>query len=599
MTLIKKLTSLFSLLFLLNELKTTIKRFPFPVMCSVFLFAFSFAEINDLTNFSPEMSFKIIVICIAGFFLGGAIKLYCEACMVADGKGRIASLMALIILAVLVLMTPQGAEERFAALILSALAMVSVGAFIFRKSNDVSIWSFNRQVVFGGAISFIAALILFAGASGALASIGYLFEIKIHGDVYSTLWVFGASLVAPLYALSFVPRQFDVSEQECHMPSQVGFIANWILAPLVAVYIAILYAYFIKIGVTFDIPKNQLAYMIAGFALAGIITYQVSWPFVRSGHANRLLRFLMRFLFPVLVLPIIVMIVAIMIRIDEYGVTEKRYVVALAALWFLFLAAGFTFKKLQLKHIGLSFAVILFLGACGPWGMTQVSQQSQFSRLEKLIDQYGLIEEGKIVKAKKEIPFVDRKNISSIVQYLSRTPYKETIKAWLPESENESASKGEGLSPAAVTNQMGFDFVNRYAAAGNKERFHVNANIHDLRNIKVQGFDYILSNLYARLDTKDINRNAFASETDQALPKITWEFNENGLLMVRVEGHKNIAFDVAALAKENHHKDVKALSLDGLGQGMKIRLVFKQISGTVKDDNYEVTDASFFMLLDL
>lgn len=600
---LKKLSSLISI----DELKNTAVRFPVPVLCSVLLFVLGFAEINNLWRLPNEIAQNLFVSLIAGFFLSGAVHLMGEARPLGRLKTIGFAVLAVAVVSILIFVTERGQEERFFILILSTIAFVLVAPFIGRQNDDLSFWCFARQVGFGAAISFIAALILFGGASGALASIGYLFEVKIHHDIYSTLWLFGASLVAPLYALSFVPSQFETKAQECHLPSQVGFIANWILAPLVAIYIAILYAYFIKIGVTGDIPKNQLANMIVGFGFAGIATYLIAWPFtndgsLKSNRANALLKGVMKYLFPLLLIPVLVMVYAIMIRVFEYGMTEKRYIVVVSALWLLFLIGGFIAKKLQLKHIILSFAVLLFLSVVGPWGMTPVSQASQFNRLEKTLTALDILQEGEIVKAQKDLSFEDRKNISSKLTYLQKTEYYDEIIEWFTDEQMKTIkndiNENKTTYPSNLTSLMGFEFVHRYANDHNNESFYLNGKGIGHEMFAVRGYDYIMINRNAYIQ-KDGEAREIVTKAKGGAPEVKWRLDEQGILKVTVQGRGSLDFDISTFAKEQKGKNNQALILEEFGLGMKIRLVFGGISGKIKDEVYHVQNIRFAMLLDL
>jgi len=205
-----------------------------------------------------------------------------------------------------------------------------------------------------------------------------LFDVRIGNDIFSDIFALSATIVGPIYALSFVPKKFDQGDETCHAPIQVGFITNWILAPLVIIYMGILYAYFVKIGVNWEIPKGQLSFMITGFIGIGLATYMISWPQRDTG--GKLLQLMMKYFFSAMLIPVVMQAISIGARLDQYGFTEKRYVVAISVLWFAFIAVGFMLKKLDLKHIPLSLACLLLLASWGPWSARDVSAYSQIGK---------------------------------------------------------------------------------------------------------------------------------------------------------------------------------------------------------------------------
>lgn len=613
-TIKSKISSLFSV----EGFMQTLRRFPVPVFCSVILYVILFGEVNDIWSIPRDFGPNIMTTLIVGFFFSGAVTLFCEARGYNARRTILAGIASVFVMALLVMTIDRGEEFRYFALTYAAISLVLVAPFVARKGDDLSFWVFSKYVCAGAVFAFVAALILFGGASGALASIGYLFEIKIRGDVYTTLWLFGSILVAPLYALSFVPQKFDVSAHDNNLPPQVGFIANWILAPLVAIYIAILYAYFIKIGVTGEIPKNQLAYMIAGFASAGIVTYLLAWPCVQEQKAGKLLRGIMRYLFPILLIPTVVMIYAIGVRISEYGVTEKRYIVVVAALWLVFLIVGFMAKKMQLKDILLSFAVLLIIATVGPWSMTPVSQASQFNRLEAMLMQHDIIQEGEIVKAEKDIPYEDRRSISSQLQYVERTKYYDDVLAWVTDEQRDAMKNdmyaNKELRAHQITDVMGFKFINRYEQAAATDRFNINIPRQDMQMMAVRGYDYVLPNMNVFYNEKSAERGIAQEKSiggkgtggQKNKPKVTYGLDEAGVLTITVEGRGAITFDVNKVAQDNHDPKLGynnpapvSVVLEKLGRGMKMRLVFKHISGKIEGNTYKVGNASFSLFLDL
>ena len=398
----------------------TVNRFPASFVCALLCFIIGFIEIFDIGNFPRGMMGNVILVSVIGFFWFGIVQLYKESHSHSKVIANGIAAAGIVFFYLLIFIPDHGEGIRLFSIVASLLLMITATPFILNKSDDLSFWSFNRKFGFGVAVAFIASVILFGGASAALASISYLFEVKISGKAYGLLWLFGATILAPIYALSFVPKNFVETIQECNTPKQVGFMANWILAPLVTVYMAILYAYFIKIGITAEVPKGQLASMITGFILAGIVTYQISWPFVFGGMANKLLRLLMKHFFTLMIVPVLVLFYAIYLRIDQYGFTEQRYIILIAALWFAFLSLGFAFKKLQLKHITISLAILLFFATWGPWGMKNVSYVSQHNRLEKILVKNDLLKDGQIQKIenKNDISIEERGEITEIVRYL-------------------------------------------------------------------------------------------------------------------------------------------------------------------------------------
>ena len=412
----------------------TVKRFPLSSLCGVLSFCIAVYAIHNNRTIDEEVILRLILSFGLGYLWFGFCQIFSEA---KNLNGVKHGLLALVGFAPLLFITFGSTDEFFRLFFIvpALMLLIMVAPYALRRSHDESFWIFNRHVWFGVAVAYVASLLLAGGVAAALEAIKYLFGVKIPSELWSDIFVFCGFVLGPIYALSFVPRQFDYKDEECHTPIQVGFIVNWIFAPLVLVYMTILYAYFIKIGVMREIPKGQLSYMIVGFLGAGLVTYIVSYPLHGLGgkesgskesgskaSGSKALRLISKYFFAAMIIPVVMQAVSIGMRIDQYGFTEKRYIVAMSVLWFAFIALGFLFKKLQLKHIPLSLALLLLLGSWGPWSARDISASSQLGRLEKVMKEHGLIKEGQVVPVAEgeDLPSDVRINIRGISDYIFR-----------------------------------------------------------------------------------------------------------------------------------------------------------------------------------
>lgn len=584
--------------------KETINRFTFSFVCAFFCFTLGITQIYDLVDISVGLMGNAVLLAIIGFFWCGVVQLYRESHSLSKSLSMIISIAGMIFFYLLVFVPGDGAGARLFSIVGALVILVSAVPFVFNKYDDLSFWSFNRKVGFGIAIAFIASLILFGGASAALASIGYLFEVKIPENSYATLWLFGATLLAPLYALSFIPTTFKETVAECDTPKQVGFIANWILAPLVAVYMGILYAYFAKIGITGDVPKGQLALMITGFSIAGIITYLLSWPFVFDGQANKLLKGLMQWFFPLMIIPVLVLFYAIYLRVNQYGFTEQRYILLIAALWFGFLAVGYTLKKLQLKHMTLSLAVLLLFGSWGPWGMYSVSKTSQENRLEAVLIKNNLLEDGKIVKVNKpeDVSLEDRVDITSRVNYLMR--HNRDFNRRNKEKNSKKLKEVYGFTKQKdFFDSIGFEQASAYQLREKNRvieegKFNFNFGQNYGHAIDVVRADYFVSSVYTHENSQ---RKVKLHEKEDIV--FTLEDN-NFIIVFPAYGELNVPLTSAVkqFLKENPKQERLKMryELNAKGSGFDAILRLNNISGDIGGDGQpEIRSLSAQVLITL
>jgi hypothetical protein len=224
-----------------------------------------------------------------------------------------------------------------------------------------------------------------------------------------------------------VPSRVIGLEQVRDYPKGLRVFTQYVLLPLVIIYLIILYFYEAKILFTLVWPRGIVSYLVIGFSTLGILALLLVWPLRDDAEHTWIRTFTKRFflaLFPLIVL----LCMAIGRRVMEYGVTENRYFIILLSLWLFIVALYFLFsRRKNIKFVPLSLFLAVLLSGFGPWNAFQVSSLSQHSRLEKILQQNKMLVNGKATKSKKEIKKVDQKEIASIVGYMIEVHGLESI----------------------------------------------------------------------------------------------------------------------------------------------------------------------------
>jgi len=201
-------------------------------------------------------------------------------------------------------------------------------------------------------------------------------------------------------------------------PKGLRIFTQYVLLPLVVIYLIILYFYEAKILFTLVWPRGIVSYLIIGFSTLGILALLLVWPLRDDAEHTWIRTFTKRFflaIFPLIVL----LIMAIGRRVMEYGVTENRYFLIVLSLWLFIVALYFLFsRRKNIKFVPLSLFFAALLCGFGPWNAFEVSSLSQHSRLENFFQKNKMIVNGKATKSKKTITKADQKEIASIVEYM-------------------------------------------------------------------------------------------------------------------------------------------------------------------------------------
>ena len=126
------------------------------------------------------------------------------------------------------------------------------------------------QLFFGLVISGIITLALLA----IFGSFFYIFGIDEPKDFYTYLWQFIWFVIAPQVCCTLISH----GEDEVDEPARVlQIILNFILSPAVIIYTVILYAYFIKIALEWDLPKGGVAWMVMAFVTVAMVGWLMQY----------------------------------------------------------------------------------------------------------------------------------------------------------------------------------------------------------------------------------------------------------------------------------------------------------------------------------
>jgi hypothetical protein len=362
---------------------------------------------------------------------------------------------------------PSGFFMRFALLIVGFVLLVMVLPYL-KKGELNGFWQYNRTLYFRLFVTAIFSIVLFAGLAIALAALDNLFGVSVPGKRYGELWVLIVGLFSPWFFLSGVPEDLDSLDRVEEYPKGLKIFAQYILLSLVIVYLLILYAYLLKILMQWSWPKGWVSSLILGFSATSILSLLLMHP-IRNRSENAWVRAAGKWLYIVLIPLIVVLFLAVMERIGDYGITESRYLGIALGIWLSAQVLYFLFSRSKsIKFTVVSLCLLAFLVSCGPWGMLSVSQRSQVGRLSRLLVKNRILIDGKVRKEHGKVSREDAQEISSIVSYLYQVHGYDAIQSWFADKLKENTNLGyaRNLSPSKVLDSMGVGFISSRIRAG-------------------------------------------------------------------------------------------------------------------------------------
>lgn len=267
---------------------------------------------------------------------------------------------------------------------LLTLAAVLAGA---RGQSDQAGWREAVDDAMSGVFGGVVAVVLGGGLSVWFLALQWLLGIKVPTDVYADTWAVALCLGFPLTALSQAKGGTGrIGEEPVKpMPGWLAILVAGPLTVLVIGYLVLVLLYLGRMIVAGGPPNGEVGLVTSGYLAAGVAVHLLSYPLRTEGP--QLSRLNYRW-FPWALLPALAALVwALAVRINHYGWTEYRYLVALLALWMAVFSATHLFHSRLARPLvpPLVLGCLLAAASVGPWGAKGVAVTSQTHRLEALV----------------------------------------------------------------------------------------------------------------------------------------------------------------------------------------------------------------------
>jgi len=404
---------------------------------------------------------------------------------------------------------------RFAALILAGFVLFMTA--IFRKKLE------NQEVysTLSGwrlAITGIYTLIIWGGISLILFAIEELLGVNIEEKAYMDTIVLIVGFFSPVFFFGGIPKTDEKLDPD-RIYKFFKILVVYVIAPLLTAYTVVFYIYALRILFSWDWPEGIVGNMVLWYSIIGTVTmYFLSGMDGESKWASIFGKWFPR----VIILPIVLLFISLIIRINAYGFTANRYFLGAAGIWTLGCALYMSivnYKKRCTRVITNSLVVIALLSVIGPWNAINVGRISQTNRLEKLLIKNNLLVDGQTQKnpdLSKEI----MGEISEEIVYLERN-YDSRKVDFLP----------EGFEQEDMKDVFGFEYTYYYKDPymnDNPRDVSIRQDELDLI-IDVRGYDYIWDSENWEIDFLETDEGKLGIEfiRDQDVNDLIITLNDN------------------------------------------------------------------------
>jgi len=387
---------------LYKESTDAVLRFPLSLLSSILA---TFLSIYLVENEVMEKNLSLLHLMLTfalGIPLFLMLELFSERYRLRLA-GRISGWVLGILVLVLIYLSfpsensPSNTYVPYIKYLIYNLALHLLVSFVpfLQKGNLAGFWNYNKTVFIRVVLTIFFSQVIALGMTLALGALNLLFDVKINPTTYVEVYILTYGIFNTWYFLAGIPKDFQSESSFISYPKGLKIFTQYILIPLLILYLGILYAYGAKIILSWDWPRGIVSYLIIAISVLGIFTNLLLFPYQKEEENSWIKGFYKVFYF--LLLPLTAMLfIAIGIRVEEYGLTVNRYIIVLMGIWLTFISFYFIFGFKSIKIIPISLAIAMILASFGPWGMFSWSEQNQLNRLEKILTESGILVDGKI-----------------------------------------------------------------------------------------------------------------------------------------------------------------------------------------------------------
>ncbi|MHB1327719.1 MAG: DUF4153 domain-containing protein [Gemmatimonadales bacterium] len=402
---------------LIRATTDTAARFPASLLAAGAAATAATLLIHDIGQEST--TWRVLAIAIFGISLATAAHLAGERAARRLPAARWAlPTLALLALGALAATSRSMPDQLFAArwLTLLLLGHLIVAIAPWDPTRDTPwFWQWNRRLLERTLLATLYAATLFLGLAVALAAVDRLLGIDVPSDAYPQLFAILTLIFHPWFVLHGVPRPPDADPLAAQndYPTGLKLFAQYVLVPLVTLYLMILTLYLARILMTQSWPSGWIGYLVSSVSVIGTLALLLVHP-LRDRADERWIRGYARWYFLALLPALAMLLLAIGKRIGQYGMTEPRYALLILAVWMTGIALYFgVTRSHRIALIPVSLAAVTLLALIGPWSMTSLSRQSQISRLSAILERSPLP-----VAAGQALAEDDRREVVAILTYL-------------------------------------------------------------------------------------------------------------------------------------------------------------------------------------
>ncbi|MDN3671712.1 DUF4153 domain-containing protein [Flavobacterium branchiarum] len=462
----------------------TITRFPLETITAVIGTILSII-LNEKSYNDPnrELYQKALMSCSLCFVLFLSVSLF----FLASKKNNILRFLTSLVLGSLIVAFIFSFHQyitnleiqQFIVLNIALHLLVSFAGFIPKRYDQDEFWEFNKQLFLRILTAGLYSIVLYSGLALAILAVDNLFNVEFNRNIYLYLFFIIVGIFNTIFFLSGIP---ETNNKEVPLtlnyPKGLKTFTQFILLPLISVYLVILICYEAKILATLSLPVGWVSYLVLIFALFGILSFLLVLPIAKETE-NLWIRTFNRWFYYLLIPLLGLLFWAILYRINLYGFTHDRYYVLLLAILLSIIVGYFLIQKYpKIKFIPICLCLGGLFSLVGPQSANAVSKNSQLSRFEEYVER----------SQKEKLTFEEEKDLSSIVDFVKKN---HDAKILLPVTNNKLdilIKSQTNPSSFSIMEALGLQYRSPYdSKKETSDNFYYNYSTNEIQNI--HGYD--------------------------------------------------------------------------------------------------------------
>ena len=169
--------------------------------------------------------------------------------------------------------------QQFLVLNIALHLLVSFAGFLPRTYNQDEFWEFNKQLFLRILTSALYSIVIYSGLALAILAIDKLFKVEFYDHIYFHVFFVIAGIFNTLFFLNGVPEtNNNQNPLILNYPKGLKNFTQFVLLPLISLYLVILICYEAKIVLTLSLPVGWVSYLVLVFAIFGILSFLLVHP---------------------------------------------------------------------------------------------------------------------------------------------------------------------------------------------------------------------------------------------------------------------------------------------------------------------------------